>query len=120
MYNVKLNMKKRTLLHQILKEQKFTKVRKVKGQCLVTDGTCVWTPCREKIQKHLQVVEVLTGHIRNLYPARHYKGDGWLVGSASAFYGSSKGSNPNISQKYKVSDISTGVANTLNPANKIY
>ncbi len=43
---------------------------------------------------------------------------GWLsremggqVGSAPAWYGSSLGSNPDISQKYKMGDISTGVAN---------
>jgi hypothetical protein len=33
-------------------------------------------------------------------------------------YGSSLGSNPNISQKYKMDDISKGVANTLKPSKK--
>ncbi len=33
--------------------------------------------------------------------------------SAPACYGSSLGSNPDISQKYKIGDISKGVANTL-------
>ncbi len=32
---------------------------------------------------------------------------------APACYGSSLGSNPHISQKYKMGDISKGVANTL-------
>jgi hypothetical protein len=32
---------------------------------------------------------------------------------ALAIYGNSLGSNPDISQKYKISDISKGVANTL-------
>jgi hypothetical protein len=48
-------------------------------------------------------------------------GDGWLsvgemggyVGSAPGCYGSSLGSNPDISKKYKMGDISQGVANTL-------
>jgi hypothetical protein len=35
------------------------------------------------------------------------------VGSAPACYGSSMGSNPDITQKYKMGDISNGVANTL-------
>jgi hypothetical protein len=35
------------------------------------------------------------------------------VGNASACYGIILGSNPDISQKYKVGDISKGVANTL-------
>jgi hypothetical protein len=37
---------------------------------------------------------------------------GGSVGSAPACYGSSLGSNPDISQKYKMGDISKGVANT--------
>jgi hypothetical protein len=37
-----------------------------------------------------------------------------------ACYGSSLGSNPDISQKHKICDISKGVANTFYPANKIY
>ncbi len=49
------------------------------------------------------------------------KGDEWLhwremggqVVSAPACYGSSLGSNPDISQKYKVAEGSSGVANTL-------
>jgi hypothetical protein len=41
-------------------------------------------------------------------------GDVWLkVGSAPAGYGSSLGSNPVISQKYEMGDISKGVVNTL-------
>jgi hypothetical protein len=40
-------------------------------------------------------------------------GEGWLSGSAPACYGRSLGSNPDISQKYKMGDISKGVANTL-------
>ncbi len=43
---------------------------------------------------------------------------GSLVGSAPACYGSSLGSNPDISQKYKMGNISKGVANTLQPAKK--
>jgi hypothetical protein len=38
---------------------------------------------------------------------------GGSVVSASVCYGSSLGSNPDISQKYKMGDISKGVANTL-------
>jgi hypothetical protein len=38
---------------------------------------------------------------------------GGYVGSAPACYSSFLGSNPDISQKYKMSDISKGVANTL-------
>jgi hypothetical protein len=38
---------------------------------------------------------------------------GGYVGSAPACYGSSLGSNPDISQKYKMGDLSKGVANTL-------
>jgi hypothetical protein len=37
---------------------------------------------------------------------------------APAFYGNSLGSNPDISQKYKMGDIIKGVANTLMPAKK--
>jgi hypothetical protein len=37
---------------------------------------------------------------------------GGSVGSAPACYGSSQGSNTDISQKYKMGDISKGVANT--------
>jgi hypothetical protein len=33
-------------------------------------------------------------------------------------YGSSLSSNPDISQKYKIADVSKGVANTLYPAKK--
>jgi hypothetical protein len=40
------------------------------------------------------------------------EGDGRLSCSAPACYGSSLGSNPDISQKYKMCDISKGVANT--------
>jgi hypothetical protein len=43
-------------------------------------------------------------------------GDG--VCSAPACYGSSLGSNPDIYQKYKIGDISKGVANALKPAQK--
>jgi hypothetical protein len=48
--------------------------------------------------------------------------DGWLrtrremggyVGGQPTCFGSSLGSNPDISQKYKMGDISKGVANTL-------
>ncbi len=35
-------------------------------------------------------------------------------------YGSYLGSNPDISQKYKMSDISKGVANTRQHTKKIY
>ncbi len=43
------------------------------------------------------------------------QGDEWLsLGS-----GSSLRSNPDISQKYKMGDISKGVANTLKPVKKI-
>jgi hypothetical protein len=45
---------------------------------------------------------------------------GGQVGIAPACFGSSLGSNPDISQKYKVGDISKGVANTLYPAKKLY
>jgi hypothetical protein len=38
---------------------------------------------------------------------------GGQVGRAPTCYGSSLGSNPDISQKYKMGDISKGVANTL-------
>ncbi len=41
---------------------------------------------------------------------------GGLVGSAPACYSSSLGANPDISQKFKMGDISKGVANTLYPA----
>jgi hypothetical protein len=48
------------------------------------------------------------------------EGDGWLwreiagkVCIAPACYCSSLGSNPDISQKYKMGDISKGVANIL-------
>jgi hypothetical protein len=50
---------------------------------------------------------------------------GGLVGSAPACYGSSLGSNPDISQNYKkyqnikMGDISKGVANTLLPEKKL-
>jgi hypothetical protein len=47
------------------------------------------------------------------------EGDGWLCGSAPSCYGISLGSNPDISQKYTMGDISKGVANTLKPAKKI-
>jgi hypothetical protein len=36
---------------------------------------------------------------------------GGLVGSAPVCYGSSLGSNPDISQKYKMGEISKGMAN---------
>ncbi len=36
-----------------------------------------------------------------------------LVGSAPACYGSSLGSNPGISQKYKMRDLIKGATNTL-------
>ncbi len=42
------------------------------------------------------------------------------VGSAPAWYGSSLGSNTDISQKYKMGDISKEVANTLQPAKNIF
>ncbi len=45
---------------------------------------------------------------------------GGQVGSAPACYGSSLGSNPDMSQKYKMCDISKGLVNTLKPINKIY
>jgi hypothetical protein len=38
---------------------------------------------------------------------------GGLVGSGSACYGSSLGSDPDISQKYKMRDLIKGAANTL-------
>jgi hypothetical protein len=38
---------------------------------------------------------------------------GGYVGNAPAYYGSSLGSNADISQKYTMGDISKGVANTL-------
>ncbi len=44
---------------------------------------------------------------------------GGYVGSAPACYGSYQGSNPIISQKHKMGDISKGVANTLEPAKKL-
>ncbi len=40
------------------------------------------------------------------------------VGSAPACYGSSLGSNPDISQKYKMCDISKGVATHSSPSKK--
>jgi hypothetical protein len=53
------------------------------------------------------------------------EGDEWLsremggkVGRAPACYGSSLGSNLDISQKYKMGDMSKGVANTLKHAKK--
>jgi hypothetical protein len=45
---------------------------------------------------------------------------GSWAGSTPACYGSSLGSNPDISQKFKMGDISKEVANTLSPAEKIY
>jgi hypothetical protein len=39
-------------------------------------------------------------------------GDGWLRGTAPACYSSSLALNLDISQKYKMGDISKGVANT--------
>ncbi len=42
------------------------------------------------------------------------------MASEPACYGNSLGSNPDISQKYKMGDISKEVANTLYPAKKIY
>jgi hypothetical protein len=46
---------------------------------------------------------------------------GGLVGSAPACYGNSLGSNPDISQKYKMNDISKG-EHTLSgpPKNTVY
>ncbi len=41
---------------------------------------------------------------------------GGQVGSAASCYDSSLGSNPDIRHKYKMSDISKGVANILEPA----
>jgi hypothetical protein len=41
------------------------------------------------------------------------RGMGGSVGSAPAYYGSSLGSNPDISQKYKMGDINKGVATTF-------
>jgi hypothetical protein len=43
---------------------------------------------------------------------------GGQVGSAPACYGSSLGVNRDISQKYKIGDISKGVPNTLWPLKK--
>jgi hypothetical protein len=40
--------------------------------------------------------------------------------AVSACYGSSLGSNPDISKQYKIGNISTGVADTHTPANKKY
>jgi hypothetical protein len=37
-----------------------------------------------------------------------------------AFSGSSLGSNPDIHQKYKIGDISKGIASTLQLTKKIY
>jgi hypothetical protein len=45
---------------------------------------------------------------------------GGLVGSAPASYGSPLGSNPEISQKYKVGGMSKGMDNTLSPAKQIF
>jgi hypothetical protein len=46
---------------------------------------------------------------------------GGKVGSAPAYYGSSLGSNPDISQKYNMGDISKGVASThSSPPKKLY
>ncbi len=47
------------------------------------------------------------------------KGERWQVGCAPACYGNSMGTNPDISQKYKMGDIRKGVANTLSPVKKI-
>ncbi len=44
---------------------------------------------------------------------------GGSVGSAPACYGSTLGSNPDIPQNSKISDISEGVAVSLKPAKKI-
>jgi hypothetical protein len=45
------------------------------------------------------------------------QGDGWLSWYRACCYGSSLGSNPDISKKDKMGDISKGVgANTLEPA----
>jgi hypothetical protein len=41
-----------------------------------------------------------------------------LVARLLSIYGSSLGSNPDISQQYKMGYISKGVANTLYPKNK--
>jgi hypothetical protein len=41
-------------------------------------------------------------------------------GSMPAFSGSSLGSNPDINQKYKIGDISKGIASTLQLTKKIY
>jgi hypothetical protein len=49
--------------------------------------------------------------------ANSIHGDGWLS-YGDACYGSTLGSNPDISQKYKMGDISKGVDNTLKPAKK--
>jgi hypothetical protein len=69
------------------------------------------------------VEEELRKHPRNVIFASnnnflHYsniivQGDGWL-----SWYGSSLGSNPDISQKYKIGDKSKGVANTIQSAKK--
>jgi hypothetical protein len=39
-------------------------------------------------------------------------GDGWLSWLRACLHGSSLGSNPDISLKYKMGDINNGVANT--------
>ncbi len=49
----------------------------------------------------------MSGYVREM---------GGYVGSEPAYYGSSLGSNPDISQnmkKYKMGDISKGVANSI-------
>ncbi len=45
---------------------------------------------------------------------------GGYVGSAPTCYGSFLGSNPNISQKYKMDGYAKGVANTHLPAKKLF
>ncbi len=50
---------------------------------------------------------------KRFFSSRLKYGDGWLRCSAPTCYGSSLGSNPDISQKYKMRDISKGVGNTF-------
>ncbi len=47
------------------------------------------------------------------------KGDGWLSWQRTCLLRQYMGSNPDISQKYKMGDISKGLANTLYPAKNI-
>jgi hypothetical protein len=65
-------------------------------------------------------INVLSANMENTHNGKKWKKTG-KVGSAPACYGSSLGSNPDITQKYKIDDISKGVNNThSSPPKKNY